>query len=656
MKRRSLADCGAPLLLFALNAWIAWRLFALEQTPHFNSVEGSFIGLARYMSRHFGHFSWWSIWHCGMPYQDTYVPLVHLTVALTAMWTKMSAAHSYHVVTAVTYCLAPATLYLMARMLGATRVAALFSGLAFSVFSPSALMFPVIGKDLPVAFSGRRLEVLTLYGEGPHVTAIAFIPIVILALENAIRKRTRRTFALAALAMALVFVTNVPGTMALGLAVFCWICIHERDMLAAWKIAGGTAALGYAVACFGVPPSSLATVFGNAGPMHSGFSQSLHHTPYLLPLLLAAAGGGANLLGRLRAPQYVSFGAAYFALTVVLVWTARDHNNFEMLPQVGRLHLELEMGASLLLGCLMWLLYRARMTRYAILGFGAIALYFQVGNYLEGARVLLTPDDLASHSEYTSAKWIDENLGGKRVYATGSTGFWLNAFSDTPQVVGCCEQGQTMPALAAVPYLVHTMVTPEKTRLSITWLQAMGAHAMIVNGPESGDDFKDYQQPERFERVATVLHRERGDVIYQIPQRTVSLAHVLHAGEAAAVQPTGLATDADVVRYTAAIEDPARPEAQCDWRDSGNARIHAYLGRGEMVSVQVAYFKGWKAEVKGQARPVRADGIGFILIEPACEGDCEIDLHWTGPRDIYVAALVSIVGLALAAIMIVQTH
>jgi hypothetical protein len=163
-KRPPLADAGAAILLFALNAWIAARLFALEQSPHFNSIEGSFIGLARYLSRHFGHFSWFPIWHCGMPYQDTYVPLVHLAVALTSMWTGASASHAYHIVTAVTYCLGPVTLYWMARMLGATRAAALFAGLAFSVLSPSAMIFPWIGNDLPAPLSGRRMQVLTFYG------------------------------------------------------------------------------------------------------------------------------------------------------------------------------------------------------------------------------------------------------------------------------------------------------------------------------------------------------------------------------------------------------------------------------------------------------------------------------------------------------------
>jgi hypothetical protein len=166
------------------------------------------------------------------------------------------------------------------------------------------------------------LQVLTLYGEGPHVTAIAFIPIVILALESAFLKRTRRSLALAALSMALVFVTNVPGTMALGLAVFCWICIHEEDLLAACKIAGVAAALGYAVACFAGRRRASPRCSATPGLCTRDSPVTLHHTPYLLPLLLAAIGGGAHLLGRLKAPRLVSFGAAYFVLTTALVWTA----------------------------------------------------------------------------------------------------------------------------------------------------------------------------------------------------------------------------------------------------------------------------------------------------------------------------------------------
>jgi hypothetical protein len=348
----------------------------------------------------------------------------------------------------------------------------------------------------------------------------------------------------------------------------------------------------------------------------------------------------------------VRFGLTYFVLTAILVFTSRDHVKFELLPQVGRLHLEMELGACLVLGWLLWLLYRWSWTRYAVIGFGALALAYQIHMYRGWARWGLTPQDPAAHSEYTSARWIGQNLGGRRVYAAGSTSFWLNAFTDTPQVLGCCDQGLSMPSLAALPYLIHGGVTPEYTRLGVTWLQAFGVHALVVNGPDSDDDYKDYKQPERFGQVLTPLHQERGDTIYRIPQRSDSLVHVLHAGEAVPGPPVLRIPTEPLQRYVDAIEDPARIEAQTQWLDPANAHIRARLKSGDQVSVQVTYYSGWQATVGGASRPVEADGIGFLLIRPQCEGDCEIDLRWTGRWDLYLSGFISVAGLAVTGLLL----
>jgi hypothetical protein len=246
-------------------------------------------------------------------------------------------------------------------------------------------------------------------------------------------------------------------------------------------------------------------------------------------------------------------------------------------------------------------------------------------------------------------------MGSRRIYATGSTAFWLNAFTDTPQLVGCCDQGRSADVLAAVPYLVQAGVTPEQTRLAVVWLQAMGVHAIVVNGPESTDEYKDYQQPERFASVLPVLHQERGDTIYAIPQRTASLAHVIHAAEIIPPGPRGVPDSTAVVRYASAIEDPARPEAQCDWTTPGKARIHAQFLDGDAVSIQVASQAGWKAWIEGRRQAVTADGLGFVLIRPDCRGDCTIALEWTGPSDFYLSAVVSLLALGVAAWLIIRS-
>src|SRR5712671_1066339 len=70
ISRRTSSHIAAVIVLTALNAAICWRLFKTEYIDHFNSNEGSAIAIARYMSSHWGQFSWWPLWHCGMPYQD----------------------------------------------------------------------------------------------------------------------------------------------------------------------------------------------------------------------------------------------------------------------------------------------------------------------------------------------------------------------------------------------------------------------------------------------------------------------------------------------------------------------------------------------------------------------------------------------------------
>ena len=45
--------------------------------------------------------------------------------------------------------------------------------------------------------------------------------------------------------------------------------------------------------------------------------------------------------------------------------------------------------------------------------------------------------------------------------------------------------------------------------------------------------------------------------------------------------------------------------------------------------------------------PISADGLGFQVLHPACEGACEITLRWTGRPDRIPSAIVSLGALVL---------
>jgi len=647
--RNVLANVCSFLLLTALNLSICWRLFKVEFTNHFSSIEGSFIGIARYISRHWGDFSWWPLWHCGMPYQNTYVPLLHIVVAATSSIGHLPPARAYHAVVGLIYAFGPGTLYLMMTRLDASRPAAFVAAVLYSVFSPSSFLMPRVAGDLGGFWSARRLQVLTVYGEGPHVSCMTVLPLVILALQVAIETKTRRAFALAAIAIALVFTINVPGTMATGLAVFCWICAQPAGRrLSAWKLAAGASLFAYCLACFAIPPSSLATVGGNIGSMHPGFSISLKYGPVLLALVLGAVAAAGYWLTRTGLSLAVRFAILFSGLLVPLSATA-DVERFELLPQVGRLHLEAEMGVCILLGCAAWWIYRRLpwQVRPILLALFLALTIVQTRHYRARARRDLDNVDLEKRSEFTTARWLDRNLGGGRVYAMGSTGFWLNAFTDTPQLIGCCDQGLSMPVLNQIPYPINAQVAKEDTVRAGVWLRALGVRAIVVNGPASTDEYKDIKAPERFRAVFPALHEENGDTVYSVLPAASSLAHVLRPGDQVPTTKSRDVAFADVSRYADAIANEPRATTFM-WLRSGRARIHAKLHRDDLLSVQVAWFPGWTASVGSARKSISQDGLGFILIHPECEGDCEITLAWHGPPDLPFAQALSLLAVAAA--------
>src|SRR4051812_16991806 len=104
-----------PLLsaafLLVLNVWIAWRLFFIEWLDHFNSIEGAFIAMGRFVAEHPWGPGWLPYWHMGMPFEIVYVPGLHFLTGWTSLLLHVSAARSYHLVTAVFYVLGPVTFF-----------------------------------------------------------------------------------------------------------------------------------------------------------------------------------------------------------------------------------------------------------------------------------------------------------------------------------------------------------------------------------------------------------------------------------------------------------------------------------------------------------------------------------------------------------------
>jgi hypothetical protein len=185
---------------------------------------------------------------------------------------------------------------------------------------------------------------------------------------------------------------------------------------------------------------------------------------------------------------------------------------------------------------------------------------------------------------------------------------------------------------------------------SVLWLKAFGAEVVFVSGPRGREYYKAFRDPQKFEGLLPVLWREGGDVLYGMPKRSVSLAHVIRPGDAVREPPAGHDDIAAVRSYVEALEDPALPVAELEWQSRSRALIRAHgLQPSHLLSVQISYHPGWRAYRNGESIRPREDGLGLMLIEPQCRGECEIELIYDGGTEMSLAKAASAGAVLLLA-------
>ena len=243
-----------------------------------------------------------------------------------------------------------------------------------------------------------------------------------------------------------------------------------------------------------------------------------------------------------------------------------------------------------------------------------------------------------------------------RVFVSGSTRFWLNTFTDTPQSGGGFDQGIINPWQPkfgfGIPYVEGD------GEQAVAWLRIFGNEAVVVGGEDTRDAYKDWRDPEKFEDILEELYRDGGDVIYAIPQRTdvpgiplvdkpdpdlssdftppqetAFLAHVVRPEDVIQIEPSNVEDSAAVEALVKVFDDPEVPAAAFRWEASNRARMYGELAPGDLYYVQIAYHPGWHAYRDGLNAPIVRDALGQMVVEPRCAGPCEVELVFDGGRE-----------------------
>jgi hypothetical protein len=633
---------AAVLTLLAVNAWITLWLFRTPYTIHMGSIEGAFIGLARYISSHANDLGWFPLWYGGIPYADSYPPLLHVVVAMVSAAAHISAGLAYHIVVATVYALGPVAFFWTARRLGAHTPIAFAGSLLYSLISPSCWLVGEIRNDTGGWFGARRLVNLVLYGEGPHLLSLLFLTLAIGMLHLAMEKRRPIYYVSTAIVLACTVLSNWIGAFALAVFVTCYLLAgwdgkQGKPWLPRWWRIAAIGCYAYLLAVPWITPSTIATIRTDA-PKLVGWKPTLPEGA-LAAVMAIGILAIAWILRRFWVAPQVRFGAMLFWATAVLTlgsyWL-----NIKIMPQPERYQLEVDMAFWLTaMFCAQEFagrLFLVRPNRWQSWAVAAVVLVCTpiAIHQRHQSRHLEQPIEITSTAEYRVSRWLGEHMPGRRVFAPGSVGFWMNAFSDTPMIVGGFDNGITNQFLWAVNYQLYA---GDQTEVALAWLKAYGCDAIVGDDPGSGEFYHSLRVPERLHTLPE-LWRDGAEVIYGVPRARASLAHAIRSSDLIAEAPPAY-YGKPLEPFVAALDDPALPEAAFEWRGSSRASISSVLLPEHLLYVQITWDKGWTARVGGEPRKTWADPLGQMVIEPRCSGPCNVELKWDGGTEMRVARI-----------------
>jgi hypothetical protein len=631
-----------PLLLLAVNLYIAKDLFFLEYSQFMGSIEAAYISISRYMIENWTDLTWFPLWYGGIPFQNSYPPFLHAVVALAAALFRISPAHAHHIVTAVFYCLGPVALYALALRLTGSRWSSFWAAWIYSIVSPCLFLMPLVRAEVGGLFVPRRFQVLSVFGEGPHITSLALLPAALLSLDLALSKRTSIWYVVAAVTMAAVALTNWLGAFALAIAVFAYL-LARSDAAGAWKTwltTCGLGALAYALACYWIPPSTIRDISYNARSVGGDYQQAYANVP-----LFAAAGILVAVLLKCVMHRWNTHVALQFCILfaslIGAIPSTASWFNLAVVPQPHRYQIELDLALCLAAAFALKALAGKIPRRFQVALAGVLMALSLFPARLDRryARRVVKPVDISETIEYKTAKWFETHVQGGRVLAPGIISSWLNAFTDTPQLDGGFDPGVVNQTHNLVTYQILSAdgAGARAAQIATLWLRAYGVQAIAVGGNASREIYKPFQRPGVFANGFQEAMRDGGDAIYWVPGRSASLAHVVARESLVRGRPIHGLDIAQTQFYVESLNTPANFR----WTTRHSAQIEAALRPEQVVSVQITYHPGWRATANGKSCRLFGDGLGQIVIEPRCEGACNLELIYDGGLEMRAAKILS---------------
>ena len=658
--RSKIISLFSSIVIFLLNLALVFRLFTGEYTAHIGSIESAFISDTRFIVENYPNLTWNPLWYAGFPFHLFYMPLVPYLVAV-AHWTypSISISQSYRIITGLSYCLGPSALYVFVKYLTKRDAAAWIAAITYSI-TPSTMYFVIPGLgNFANSFSNApwSLVVLTVFGEGPHITALTVCPIAALAFLHALRTPRPRNYVFAALATGCVALINLIGffSLFLILLILSYSELILGNATKKLKAALLCLAIAYGLVAFYYDISFVAMLVTKAvGPAEMQF----HPTTTFIIFLIATPFVWifSRYAGKKRNLQPLLISSLWFAVFAIITCLWYFYL-IPLAPQGNRYIPETDMGFAMLLGTVLSsiLTMRRQDIRLSVparlqlsLRVTAVTvilalLVFSSIPFLQSSSTLTKPTvDMTQTPEYVISEWLAQHVHHERVYATGTVAFWLNVFSDVPQLRGGHDGAGINPWWSHVTYQINT---GSNGSLAVLWCKALNIRFVVVNYPNASTPYPDYSFPQKFEGILPLRFFYKGFGIFEVPLARPELVQPVRQNDFQTLPPISSVLDYQSLKaYVDLVEGP-NDGAECKYeiRRANEITIEVSNSKEDTaLLVKMTYDDSWKAFVGNAEISIAAAGPYFMLLHPNLTGSYQIRLT-------YVHSVYESMGLAITA-------
>jgi hypothetical protein len=635
------------VLLFAVV--LIKPYFKAKYTDKWGSIESTFIADARFLSAHWPHPQWQPLWYAGTRFDYIYPPALRYGTAAISKVTGFWPVKAYHFYVATLYCIGIAGVYLLLRIGSGSRGAAYLGAIATATMSPIFLFMPRYRGDAWM-LQPQRFGVLVKYGEGPHMSALALIPIALAFTWIALDSRKLWAVGTAALFTAGVVSNNFYGAVALAcfypvLVWAFWITRQDKRLrLPAIVIP----LLGYGLTAFWLVPSYFRVTAENMKYV------SEHGTTWSIWVAVAVAVAFAMTTDKLvrgKAERtwevFVAGSVVFYSLNVL----GNHYFNFRISGEPMRLLPELDMIYIMAVVLLLRVMWLRQTVPWRIAAAVVVAAAFATTlGYFRHARHMFPLSEYQDRIEYKLTEWIGQNLPDQRMLASGSVRFWFDAWRDLPQLGGGSDQGVLNGKVEQAQWEINL---GRDGLPSILWMQDLGVDTVFVSDEKSQEIYKDFRYPRKFEGALPVIFDDHaGNKIYRIPRRWLARARVVEAAKLNALKAPRFNDDVEYLRaYSDVVEKGPESPVILTRLSTDAMRLRAKVAAGQSVLVQESYDPAWQATSDGKPLPIHADALGMMAID-APPGDRDIHLTFVTPTENVVGrVLTTLTLLAVLALL-----